>query len=203
MIVYIVRHAQTEANIHSIIQGQSDTEITVEGMTMAKAMSRYFSDKNITKIYSSPIKRAFITACLIADVCQITVENIALDDRLMEINLKPWAYKKIDDLDSSDSRSSYKTYKFKPSKFQPLSGESLFDVKERMSKTFEWIIQGCCNDDNIVIVSHSVAIRTLLTYFEKKTIDHIWSYNIPPVSVTEVNLSNDGLSVVEIGAIIH
>lgn len=199
MNIYIVRHAQTEANKYAVIQGQSNTEITPEGLACAKKMAKSFSDKQITKIYTSPIKRAHVTAGLIADSCGISPNKIITDERLMEIDLKPWALKRIKELDASDDVSSYKTYKSNPSAFQPHSGENFFDVKSRMVEVFADIVKDCFEDDNIVIVSHSVAIRTLLIGLEEKPIELIWSYDLKPVSVTTVQVSQGEIELVEVG----
>ena len=32
-----------------------------------------------------------------------------------------------------------------------------------------------------------MAIRSMLTYIENKGVSEVWSYDIPPVSITEVN----------------
>lgn len=200
MNIYIVRHAQTEANKYAIIQGQSNTEITPEGLEYAKKMAKSFSGKQITRIYASPIKRACVTARLIADSCGINPDEIITDERLKEIDLKPWVHKKIKDLDMSDNTSSYKTYKSKPSEFQPLSGEDLFDVKRRTGEAFADIVKECSEDDNIVIVSHSVAIRTLLIGLEEKPMDLVWSYDLKPVSVTILQVTQGIIEIVELGA---
>ena len=200
MRIYIVRHAQTEANIQTIIQGQSNTEITPEGLSCAKRMAKSFSDKQITRIYASPIKRAFVTASLIADSCGISLDEIIIDKRLMEIDLKPWVFKKINELDMSDDTSSYKTYKSKPSMFQPHSGENLFDVKKRMGEAFADIVNECSENDNIVIVSHSVAIRTLLINLEQKPIDLVWSYDLKSVSITTLQAMQGVIKIIGIGA---
>ena len=203
MILYLVRHAQTIANQNSIIQGQSDAMITDEGMKNAGIMAKYFINKQITKIYSSPLGRAYQTACLIADACNIFKENIILDSRLMEIDLKPWVHKRIDDIDKSNNLSSYKTYKTHPAVFRPVSGEDLYDVRLRTSEMYHSIIRNCSSDDNIVIISHAVAIRALLIYLENKSIDCVWSYSIPSASVTEIHVQNGVLNILNIGKIIH
>ena len=203
MNIYIVRHAQTEANKYAVIQGQSNTEITTEGLECAKAMAKSFSNKQITRIYASPIKRAFVTASLIADSCGISLNEIITDERLMEIDLKPWVFKKIQKLDMSDNTSSYKTYKSNPSAFQPHSGEDLFDVKRRIWEAFADIVKKCSEDDNIVIVSHSVAIRTLLICLEEKPMDLVWSYDLKPVSVTTLQATQGVIKIVEIGATVY
>lgn len=203
MIIYMVRHAQTEANKEGVIQGQKNTDITPDGLINAKRAATYFKDKKITRIFSSPIKRALITAKLIADESKYPYESIFLENGIKEIDLSPWEFKKIADLDQSDAPCSYYTYKHSPSHFIPQGGESIFDVRQRTSMAYKQIVESSSPDDRIVIVSHSMAIRTLITYIEDKTIDSVWEYNIPSVSITEVHYEKGISSVISIGKVIE
>lgn len=199
MTIYLVRHAQTEANKNGIIQGQMNTEITEEGLEIARKMASSFSNSKVTSIFSSPIKRAFKTAELIGEAAGINKENIITDARLMEIDLAPWVYKKIAGLDQSDLPSSYKTYKSDPTKFAPLYGESLYDVRNRVSEFYKCLVSSSGFDDRIVVVSHSVAIRTLLSFIEGKDIDCIWGYHIPPASISLVIFDGEKSALDKIG----
>ena len=200
MTIYIVRHAQTEANKNGIIQGQMNTEITPEGLAKAKFMAQSFKNKNVDKIFSSPLRRAYITASLIAEETGVDNQTIIVDSKLKEINLEPWIYKRISDLNDNDEPSSYKTYKTKPSEFVPVSGESINDVKQRMVIAYNQIIMSCQSNDTVVIVSHSMAIRTLLSDIENKGIDNVWAYHIPPASITKIIYNvNKGSSIISVG----
>lgn len=199
MRIYIVRHAQTEANKNGIIQGQMNTEITPEGFIKAKKMAQSFDKTNVDRIYSSPIRRAYLTASFIANVVGIDNEKIITNLKLKEIDLEPWVYKKISDLDNSDKSCSYKTYKTKPSEFVPLAGESIYDVRQRMVEAYNEIIMSSKDTETVVIVSHSMAIRTLLSFIENRNIDQVWTYHIPPASVTELQHNKQGSSIINIG----
>lgn len=184
MVIYFIRHAETEANVANIIQGQADSNLTYLGKIKAQQMSYFFSNKSINVIYSSPIKRALDTARMIKASCGL--ESILIKDELKEINLKPWELKRISTLDLSDSLSSYKTYKTNPSMFTPIYGESLKNVYDRIVKFYLKLKMNHDENDNIVVVTHSVVIRCLLIFLEEKTLDDIWKYELPPSSITNV-----------------
>lgn len=198
MKIFFVRHAQTIANRDGIIQGQMNTSITEEGLERAKKMAVNFKNINIDAFYSSPIERAMITARFIADASGFKKEKIITNPFLKEINLEPWVYRKISELDYSDTASSYKTYKNNPSLFVPLSGESVYDVRKRMSLVYEQILSVNEKSDIVVVVSHSMAIRTLLTYIEEKDIDSVWEYHILPLSIIEIDYNGKKSKLIKI-----
>ena len=203
MKIYIVRHAKTDANTKKYIQGQQDSAITDEGLVNAKKMAEFFKDVKIDKMFVSPIGRTRRTAELIAEASGFDKSLQRFDDRLMEIDLEPWVYKKIAEIDHSDAPSSYKTYREHPDKFIPLGGEDVYAVQKRTGSAFEDIIAASDSDDVVVIVSHSMAIRSMLTYIENKGVAEVWSYDIPPVSITEVNYDGHNTEVECIGKVVY
>jgi broad specificity phosphatase PhoE len=62
----LVRHGQTEWNRQRRIQGLSDLEMNETGMRQAEALADALKDRNVTAIYTSPLKRAVATARAIA-----------------------------------------------------------------------------------------------------------------------------------------
>ena len=69
MLIYIVRHGTTEWNSEHKIQGRTDIMLDSLGREMARQTGERFKELGITfdRIYSSPLKRAYETARLIAD----------------------------------------------------------------------------------------------------------------------------------------
>ena len=63
MIIYLVRHGQSEANISNYYQGQLDTHLTQEGFEQAQKVALRFKEINdFDIIYTSDLKRAYDTA---------------------------------------------------------------------------------------------------------------------------------------------
>jgi broad specificity phosphatase PhoE len=81
----VVRHGQTESNIEGRWQGQQDGDLTDEGHRQIKLLARAFPD--VAALYSSPLRRAAITAEAIARQQHIEVR---FDDRLREIAFGAW-----------------------------------------------------------------------------------------------------------------
>lgn len=67
--IYLARHGQDEDNAHGILNGLRDMSLTEKGIEQAKDVARKIHKAGITfdKIYSSPLQRAYKTACIIAE----------------------------------------------------------------------------------------------------------------------------------------
>lgn len=63
--VYIVRHGQTEWNLKKIIQGQTDSPLTDEGIKQAKVLSKKLNKVKFDLVFSSDLMRAKRTAEII------------------------------------------------------------------------------------------------------------------------------------------
>ena len=57
--IYLVRHGETQANLDPAWKGEP--ELTSKGVLQAKALKKYFKQRNL-KIYSSSLKRSIQTA---------------------------------------------------------------------------------------------------------------------------------------------
>lgn len=80
--LYITGHGETEWNIHKRMQGWSDSSLTENGRTNAKALGNRLKEVDISKIYASPSGRTIATAKLIRGDRDTP---ILLDDHLKEI----------------------------------------------------------------------------------------------------------------------
>ena len=62
----VVRHGETDANLHGILQGQSDTELNTLGIRQAQCTADRLKGDHFDLIYSSDLSRAMKTASAIA-----------------------------------------------------------------------------------------------------------------------------------------
>lgn len=61
MILFLVRHGQTTANISKIYSGQSDVPLTEAGRQQAIALQPLFADMKFDRVFSSDLSRAMDT----------------------------------------------------------------------------------------------------------------------------------------------
>lgn len=84
MIILLIRHGESEADILNVHEGRANFHLTEKGNKQALAMSQFIkANYNITKLYSSPLNRAKETAKYLSDTFNL---DVIYDDNLMEFN---------------------------------------------------------------------------------------------------------------------
>lgn len=158
--IYFVRHGQTYANIDKVWHGQTDTELSPDGYEQTRKLGAYFSNYiHPDVIYSSPLQRARITAEAIATSFGLTVTH---DPRLMELDLGDWEGVTFESLRQEDNNAMAELVN-NPDYCSP-NGESQNVVKLRMVEAIDDITAKHQNE-NIIIVSHGVAISIAIAHY--------------------------------------
>ena len=92
----MLRHGQTEYNATRRMQGHLNTKLSPVGFEQAAAAADFLTNKNIIKIVSSDLDRAFDTATVIGQRLNLPVEK---DERLRETHLGLWQARSHDEVD--------------------------------------------------------------------------------------------------------
>jgi broad specificity phosphatase PhoE len=82
--IYLIRHGETAWNVDGRWQGQLDVPLSERGIQQAKALGTYLHGRPLTHVYTSDLKRAHVTAELIA---QAIGAQVVTDVRLREMHL--------------------------------------------------------------------------------------------------------------------
>lgn len=82
MILYIIRHGETEWNKMGKMQGKTDISLSEDGRKLAQKTADGLKNIKFDYIFSSPLERAYETACIIKGDRGI---EIVKDERLIEI----------------------------------------------------------------------------------------------------------------------
>ncbi len=76
--LYLVRHGETFDNINQILQGQTDGELTANGIKQAEDIRDKLKDEHFDAIVSSDLQRSIETANIIARQYNQEVETVEL-----------------------------------------------------------------------------------------------------------------------------
>ena len=82
MRLYIIRHGETEWNVLKRFQGRSDIPLNDEGRRLARITAEALREVPFSRIYTSPLKRAYETAMIIKADRDIPVIE---ESRIIEI----------------------------------------------------------------------------------------------------------------------
>jgi 2,3-bisphosphoglycerate-dependent phosphoglycerate mutase len=66
MDFYFLRHGETETNVHGVLAGSTDVDLTENGRDQARYSTPLLAGRGIAKIYASPLRRALETADIVA-----------------------------------------------------------------------------------------------------------------------------------------
>ena len=143
-VIYILQHGVTEWNVEDIYQGLKSSSFTERGRAQIRKAAKFFTDKNIEKIFCSPLERAIQTAEVVAQAIGLEIEIIP---SFYEIDCGDFEGK---------SRQVYKKGKELESKFP--GGESFADVYKRVERDVERLVS---INKNILIVGHGGTNRMI------------------------------------------
>ncbi|KAF2956837.1 histidine phosphatase family protein [Marinitoga sp. 38H-ov] len=183
MKVFLIRHGLTQWNIEKKWQGTADIELSKIGLIQAENLAKRFKNENYSKVYSSSLKRAYQTALPIAKNINSTP---IIAEGLEEANVSLWNGYNIDEVKSKFS-NEFKLWTSDPWAY--IEGvESLGDVQKRGIFTIKNILKN--NNDNIVIVSHGLLIRTIICWILNLPLNQHRNFMLDNGSVTTFEYEN-------------
>lgn len=187
MEIYIIRHGQTVWNKQRKLQGSTDIELTEEGKRLATLTGEGLKGIAFDKVFSSPLKRAYVTAQLIHEGSNIIIET---DERIKEVSFGEFEGMNVDEMLSNEECGFYHFFD-KPELYRPAEhGERLEDVILRGKEFIEDKIlplEGAVN--RVMIVAHGAMNKALLAAMLGREIKDFWEGNLQ---------KNLGASIVEL-----
>ncbi|MEK4486410.1 histidine phosphatase family protein [Psychrobacillus sp. FSL H8-0484] len=199
LTLYITRHGETEWNTQERMQGWKDSDLTEIGVQNAIDLGERLQSTPIDAIYSSPSNRTQKTTKLICGNRNIP---IILDEDLREINMGIWEGKTQSYI-KENYPTEHNNFWNAPRFYNPMEGESFFDVQRRVLTVLNRMKSDKCSG-NVLIVTHSVVIKCLLSIFKDLPIENIWD---PPyihdTSLTIVEVNEKGYRILLEGDTLH
>ncbi len=164
-MIYLLRHGEIEGSGEKRFIGHSDIPLNAKGKEQAVLWKSKLCEIKFDEIYSSDLIRCVETAKIISNGFMIN-----LSKELREISLGNW-----DGMFHNHIREKFPEEwkaRGKDRGFRPPGGESFFDLKNRVIPFFEKII--AIEKENILVVSHSGVIRTILCYCLNMSLERIF-----------------------------
>lgn len=169
LTLYITRHGETEWNLQRRMQGWMDSALTPKGIRDAVSLGERLKDVEFKAIYSSSSKRTLHTAELIRRDREVP---IIPDNDLREIHLGEWEGKSTSELEIEDTEE-YRAFWKTPHQYKPKSGESFYEVHNRVKAVLDRIITENTNG-NVLIVTHAVVVKIIMSYFKGLSLETLW-----------------------------
>lgn len=183
--IIVVRHAESIANTQGIYQGQTyDTDLSPLGKKQAEALAVRLKEVGITKIVSSPLKRAYQTAFEVSRTLDFPIET---DNFIIETNHGEWEGKTKEWI-GNNYPEIYSAWLTKPSQVVFPQGEAFQETLNRVG----YFLQNAQQlTDNTLLVTHDNIVRIMVTLANGWTLDDIWTHDIEPAALNffEVNIA--------------
>jgi broad specificity phosphatase PhoE len=187
-IIYLVRHGITASNKKKIYMGQSDEGLDEEGVKQANILGMRLKGEGISKIYTSPVKRALQTAEILNNYL---LTGVLLEEDLREMGIGQWEGMPEEEV-KSKYPEEWAIWNECPKDLTLPGREALSSVQERAVKTVNKIL---CADSSrkIVVVTHVAIIRCLILYSKKLDLNLYKKINVRNAKVFE--LAVNGYSI--------
>jgi broad specificity phosphatase PhoE len=197
--LYLTRHGETKWNVEKRMQGWQDSPLTEKGRQDAMRLGKRLEEVDLTAIYASTSGRALETAQLIRGERLIPIYT---EEQLREIHLGDWEGKTHEEIKEMDP-IAFDHFWNHPHLYAPRRGERFIDVQNRAFAAVERIIERHA-EGSILIVTHAVVLKTIITRFKNKPLKELWT---PPymygASVTIVRADGGTFEVVAEGDVSH
>lgn len=182
--IYFVRHGSTE-NKGQIIYGRMPGfNLSDFGRKQAENAGKYFIDKDVKQIYTSPLERAFETADFISN--QIPSSTITHSFELNEVESSSWQGLTPDELYKNNS---YESFINNPN--AEIGSENLNQLAARMKKFTESVIKKH-KGGKVICVSHEFPILAIKLALEGKPLVSLKSYHLSTAAILEFQFDDDG-----------
>ncbi len=196
----LIRHGETERNSLMRLQGgKSDTPLNDKGREQALRLGLALKDKSLEAIYSSPLDRALTTAMAIAAHHYLEIQT---DEDLTEINMGD-----IDGLNVSEVMEKHNDFWKQWRQGDglltlPGGGESMAQVQQRAWSAIQRIMQHH-KDSCIAVVSHAIAIQTIIRAALGAPLVAFPRFNLGVASITILHLDARRTSLVTLNDTCH
>ena len=167
----LVRHGETVDNVRQIMQGQTQGELTPNGIEQARALAAELKDTPIDVAISSPLERSYMTCSFCADLHGLPVLK---DDRLLEINHGDWEGKLADEIEAKYPEAFHRWHTQPHTVTMPgQGGESLEDVRVRARAAFDDYVQKY-DGKTVLVAAHDAVNKAIICDILGLDMSHFW-----------------------------
>ena len=181
MLIYIIRHGETDLNVKGVLQGWVDEPLNESGMRLARITGKKMESVRFDGCFSSPLKRAAETARIVLEASGNDLP-IRYDDRLREISFGEAEGRRRSTLGEQGRRFFEEPFRYEPFP----GGES---IRQVCARTQSFLKELLLRDDGktYLLSTHGCALRAMLNYLYEDPSD-FWHMHVPyncAVSIVE------------------
>ena len=199
MILYMIRHGETDWNKVRKLQGKSDTMLNEFGRHLAHETASALKEVPFDIAYTSPLARAKETASIILGGRDIPIID---EPRLMEIGFGEYEGLCCSQEGWNIPDPDFKYFFEAPEKYRaPKNGESFYQFSDRLEAFLKELFANPGLADKTVLIStHGAALCGLTRLIKKQPMDHFWGKGVPKnCAVTTAEVKNQKAVILQEG----
>ncbi len=184
--LFFIRHGQTTWNVEHRLPGQlPGVALNDTGRQQAARLAEALTIIPLTAIISSPLERAYETACIVAQGRDLVIQQ---EPDLMDTNVGHWAGKVMDEIAKQDD--AWKAFVRDPT-VAPEGVETFPVVQQRVVAAVErWRAQEQVGA-YVAFVAHADVIKLLVAHYTGLETRRAGSLSIDNASVSIVELESE------------
>jgi probable phosphoglycerate mutase len=190
--IIAVRHGETAWNVDARIQGQLDIGLNDTGRWQARRVGEALAAEQITAVYSSDLGRAHETAQAVA---QVTGVPVVADEGLRERSFGIFEGKTFDEIHETWPDHAHNWRKRIPEWQPPDGGESLLELRERVTRTMEELAARHPGEQ-IVVVAHGGVLDTLYRVATGQEVNSPRTWELPNGAINRLLWTPEGFTLV-------
>lgn len=184
MILYIMRHGETDYNIRHLFQGQIDIPLNATGLKQAEAARERFRNIGIEydRIFCSPLQRARKTLEIVTGEPQ---ESFTLDERVMEMEFGPLNHTPFD-INAPGVGCLFTD----PENYEPLEGAESFEEALYRTDAFYTELAAKHPGEKILVGTHGAIMKVLTVWTGNNPLSNVWEQLFGNCAIMEVTVDD-------------
>lgn len=197
MLVYFIRHGQTDWNAQRRFQGSQDIPLNEAGCTQAQAIASRFAGTKFSRIYHSPLKRAEKTAQIL---CEHSPAPLVCIPELCEVRMGCWEGMNFAQV-KEEMPEEYARYMADRKHVAPPGGESFLELQKRALEAMNVILRN--ETEDFAVVAHGAIFKALFCAYMHIDLDHLNAFDVANGSVSVVDFKNGQPKMITLNDLSH
>lgn len=190
--IIAIRHGETAWNVAARIQGQLDVGLNDTGRWQARRVGEALANEEIATVYTSDLGRAHETARSIGDATGVPVVP---DQGLRERSFGSFEGKTFSEIEETWPDQAYNWRKRIPEWQPPEGGESLLQLRERVTRTVE-ALAARHPGQQIVVVAHGGVLDALYRVATRQEVNSPRTWELPNGAINRLLWTPEGFTLV-------
>lgn len=177
MVIYLIRHGETDWNTKRLLQGAIDIPLNQNGIEVAEITAEALKDVPFDLIFTSPLIRAKQTAEIMRRDRKIPILE---EPRLREISFGPYEGLCISRENYSIPDPAFMNFFMDPGNYVPVEGaESIHQLCERTTEfLMEVVNHPEYQDKTILFSAHGAVVKGLLSSITITDMKDFWGKGV-------------------------